>query len=312
MTLEQYIKELLFEYECVTVPGFGAFLTRSINFSSDDLTGQFFPSNKKVTFNALLVSNDGILANYFAKKQNISYEKSLRLIEKEVKVWKKKLLTQTLYIGSIGKIKLKNKKFIFEPYGKLNFDSSSYGLRPITIKPITFRKASENKLLFTPVSSLKNISSIKTFYKYASVFLVLVTLSFSCFYLMQQYVYNQRLLNQEIAQKKIQNKVQSSTFNLGSLNSITLSIDVLKKQGNNKLNTTYYTIIAGTFRNKSYAKRKIKTLKKEGYDSEMAQINPKGMFRVAYGRFESKREAVKLLYSLKNIQKKDAWYLIER
>ena len=32
MTLEQYIKELLFEYECVTIPNFGAFLTRSYDF----------------------------------------------------------------------------------------------------------------------------------------------------------------------------------------------------------------------------------------------------------------------------------------
>ena len=31
MTLELYIEELLYDYECVTVPGFGAFLTRSYN-----------------------------------------------------------------------------------------------------------------------------------------------------------------------------------------------------------------------------------------------------------------------------------------
>ena len=39
MALEQYIKELLFDYECVTIPGFGAFLTRSYGFQVNNITG---------------------------------------------------------------------------------------------------------------------------------------------------------------------------------------------------------------------------------------------------------------------------------
>ena len=58
--------------------------------------------------------------------------------------------------------------------------------------------------------------------------------------------------------------------------------------------------------------RKIENLKTEGYNAEIAKVNPKGMYRVAYGRYKSKSEAIKLLYLLKNTLKKDAWYLIER
>jgi len=321
MALEQYIKELLFEYECVTVPSFGAFLTRSYTFQVNNITGEFIPARKELTFNSLLISNDGVLANYFATKQKISYENALRLIEKEVGVWKKKLSTQALYIGSLGEMKLnQNKKIEFEPYGKLNFDSSVFGLSPFTKKPLSSFKNSKTitvtgkreKLIFTPENKYRKLPLSKTFFRYAAIGLIGIALSVSTFYFGDHYINNQRHINQEIAQNKIQNNIQSATFNLGNLNSVSLSINVIKEDEIPKLKHTYYSIIAGTFRNKSYAKRKIETLKKEGYNSTLAEINPKGMFRVAYGRFKSKNEAIKLLYFLKYTLKKDAWYLIER
>ena len=62
MQVSQYIQELLYQYECVTIPNFGAFLTRSFEAKLDD-NGKFFPPRKEVTFNQLLSSNDGILGN---------------------------------------------------------------------------------------------------------------------------------------------------------------------------------------------------------------------------------------------------------
>ena len=319
MALEQYIKELLFEYECVTVPGFGAFLTRSYNFQVNKLTGEFSPSRKELTFNSLLTSNDGVLANYFSKKQNISYESAIRIIEKEAGVWKKKLSSQPIFIGSLGKLMLnENKKIEFEPYGKLNFDSSVFGLSPFVKKPKRLIKQLETislldiseDLVFVPENKKNHIS--KSFYRYAAIGLVAIALSGSSFYFGDQYFSERRLMNQENAQNKIQNNIQSATFNLGKLNSVSLTINVVKSKKITKLKNPFYSIIAGTFRNKAYAERKIKTLKKAGYSAALADINPKGMFRVAYGRFRSKKDAIKLLYLLKYTLKKDAWYLIER
>ena len=319
MAVEQYIKELLFEYECVTVPGFGAFLTRSYNFKVNKTTGEFFPSKKELTFNSLLTSNDGVLANYFSKKQNISYESAIRLVEKEAGVWKKKLITQPIFIGSLGKLILNdNKKIEFEPYGKLNFESSVFGLSPFIKKPLKAIKKSKTvsllvtgeDLVFLPENKKIHIS--KSFYQYAAIGLIAIVLSGSSLYFGDQYFSEQRLINQENAQNKIQDNIHSATFNLGKLNSVSLSIGVVKKKNFAGLENPYYSIIAGTFRNKAYAERKIKSLQKEGYSAALADINPKGMFRVAYGRFKSKKEAIKLLYLLKYTLKKDAWYLIER
>ena len=56
MSLEKYIEELLYDYECVTVPDFGAFLTRSFPFEIDKINGRFNPPKKKLTFNSLLTN----------------------------------------------------------------------------------------------------------------------------------------------------------------------------------------------------------------------------------------------------------------
>ena len=314
MTLELYIEELLYDYECVTVPGFGAFLTRSYNFKINRISGEFVPSRKEIAFNSLLKSNDGVLSNYLAKKQKISYEKALRQIEKEVKEWKKKLKTQALFIGNLGKLSLnQNKKIQFDPYGKINFDSSSYGLISFYRTPVSsFNYAKKERLNFTPGKTKKVLPFIKNYFRYAAIGLIGLIIGSSSYYFSNVYLTNQRIINQQIAQKEIEKNVQSATFDLGKLNSFILSVDVIQKNKIPETKTTYYSIIAGTFRNKSYAMRKIENLKTEGYNAEIAKVNPKGMYRVAYGRFKSKSEAIKLLYLLKNTLKKDAWYLIER
>ena len=126
MQLQQYIKELLYRHECVTVPNFGAFLTRTISLLIQPKTGVFSPPTKEVSFNHLLKSNDGILAHYMAQKENISYEQALRKIEKEVIIWKQKLQTQHLTFVGIGEMRLNpQKKINFFGLQKFKFEFST-------------------------------------------------------------------------------------------------------------------------------------------------------------------------------------------
>ena len=61
MNLVQYIKELLYQYECVIIPQLGAFLTQPIAIRIDREQGIFFPPGKELSFNGLLTHNDGLL-----------------------------------------------------------------------------------------------------------------------------------------------------------------------------------------------------------------------------------------------------------
>ena len=60
------------------------------------------------------------------------------------------------------------------------------------------------------------------------------------------------------------------------------------------------------------AEKKVESLKLEGYPAELAQSNPDGLYRAAYGRYSTKKEAINMLYFLKYTLEEEAWYLEER
>tara|TARA_B100001175_G_scaffold165722_2_gene140483 strand:- start:11038 stop:12015 length:978 start_codon:yes stop_codon:yes gene_type:complete len=324
MQLQKYIKELLFRHECVTVPNFGAFLTHTINVLIQPETGVFTPPRKDVSFNNLLKSNDGILAHYVAKKENVSYEKALRKIEKEVIIWKQRLHTQYLTFAGIGEMRLnQQKKIIFSPFGAINFDLSTFGLssfirksiftNPINTeepKPITIME-NENKdnLIFTPEENENKRSPIM---RYAIIGLIGVSLIGVAYYFGNQYIADEKAKATEMAQKKIKSNVQKATFDLGALSKLDLTLEANTEViEDTPLAETFYSVIAGSYRSMENAEKKLAQLKAEGFDAAFTEVNPEGLHRVAFGRFISKREALNLYNYIRYALKEEAWYLEE-
>ena len=318
MLLTRYIQELLYQYECVTIPHFGAFLTRPLMAKVSD-GGNFYPPRKEVTFNQLLKTNDGILAHYVAQKEGLTYENALRLIEKEVSSWKKRLKTQTLRFPGVGEILLNfDKKITFIPWGKVNFNTSSFGLthfkRKLSNNTIIQPKISSlmknnNDLMFTPEKEKTKKSPML---RYAAIGIIGIALLASSYYFGDQYVTEQRLVAQQKAQQQIEKNVQEATFDLGTLSEIEVSVVSKPVQEATPLDENYYSVIAGSFRSIENAEKKVETLNEEGYTAALAQSSPDGLYRAAYGRFTSKKEAINLLYYIKYTLKEDAWYLEEK
>ena len=319
MLLTRYIQELLYQYECVTIPHFGAFLTRPLMAKVSD-GGNFYPPRKEVTFNQLLKTNDGILAHYVAQKEGLTYENALRLIEKEVSSWKKRLKTQTLRFPGVGEILLNfDKKITFIPWGKVNFDTSSFGLTHfkrklsnntiIQPKISSLMKNNNDALMFTPEKEKTKKSPML---RYAAIGIIGIALLASSYYFGDQYVTEQRLVAQQKAQQQIEKNVQEATFDLGTLSEIEVSVVSKPVQEATPLDENYYSVIAGSFRSIENAEKKVETLNEEGYTAALAQSSPDGLYRAAYGRFTSKKEAINLLYYIKYTLKEDAWYLEEK
>jgi len=319
MLLTRYIQELLYQYECVTIPHFGAFLTRPLMAKVSD-GGNFYPPRKEVTFNQLLKTNDGILAHYVAQKEGLTYENALRLIEKEVSSWKKRLKTQTLRFPGVGEILLNfDKKITFIPWGKVNFDTSSFGLTHfkrklsnntiIQPKISSLMKNNNDDLMFTPEKEKTKKSPML---RYAAIGIIGIALLASSYYFGDQYVTEQRLVAQQKAQQQIEKNVQEATFDLGTLSEIEVSVVSKPVQEATPLDENYYSVIAGSFRSIENAEKKVETLNEEGYTATLAQSSPDGLYRAAYGRFTSKKEAINLLYYIKYTLKEDAWYLEEK
>lgn len=316
MQITRYIQELLYQHECVTIPHFGAFLTRSFGAKVTP-DGQFSPPRKEVNFNQLLIANDGVLAHYFAQKEAISYEQALRLIEKEVSSWKRRLQTQTLRFPGVGEIRLNAaRKIEFIPWGKVNFDLKTYGLTEFKRDPLMtnttpnlMENSNKEDLMFTPEK--KNSGSKRgPLLKYAAVGVIGIALLSAAYYFGDQYITEERILAQEKAQQQIEKNVQEATFDLGTLDPIEVNVVAASKEV--RPDRVYFSIIAGSFRSIENAEKKVSQLIKEGYPAALTGGNTEGLHRVAYGRYETKKEAINMLYFLKYTLKEEAWYLEEK
>ena len=321
MLIKQYIKELLYIHECVTIPSFGAFLTQSTRAFVNYEVGNFEPPKKIIGFNILLKNNDGVLANHLAKKEKISYEKALKKIEKEVIIWKQRLNTQNLFFPGIGEMKLTyDKKIEFFPSRQINFDSNSYGLKPFQRNPIKkIIPVSDNKnlfhmdnqtkddLMFTPEEK----KSQNPLLRYAAIAILTIAQLGTSYYYGDKYMTEEKIEATKIAQKKIKDNVLNATFDLGTISKIELNFDAENNYIQPVAEYNFYSIIAGSFRSMSNAEKKLSTLIEEGYNAEYSKSSPEGLYRVAYGRFESKKEALKLLNFIRYTLEEEAWYLEE-
>ena len=321
MLIKQYIKELLYIHECVTIPSFGAFLTQSTRAFVNYEVGNFEPPKKIIGFNILLKNNDGVLANHLAKKEKISYEKALKKIEKEVIIWKQRLNTQNLFFPGIGEMKLTyDKKIEFSPSRQINFDSNSFGLKPFQrnlikkIIPVSDNKnlfhmdnQTKDDLMFTPEEK----KSQNPFLKYAAIAILTIALLGTSYYYGDKYMTEEKIEATKIAQKKIKDNVLNATFDLGTISKIELNFDAENNYIQPVAEYNFYSIIAGSFRSMSNAEKKLSTLIEEGYNAEYSKSSPEGLYRVAYGRFESKKEALKLLNFIRYTLEEEAWYLEE-
>ena len=298
MSIFKDISHLLHSNDCVILPDFGAFVLKSKSAYIEK--NKFFPPSKYVTFNSMLKDNDGLLAKFISQERKISYKKSLKLISDEVNVLNEKLseelIFDTEYFG-IFELKEKN-TLIFNPDFSINFDSSVFGLNSFDREPIfnISTKKTPKKVQFDTSYLLK----------YAAVFLSVLALSYFGYFNYNDYLNNEKLKNIAIAQEKIVENVQAATFNLGDLPPININVTAPVINDN----STYYSVIAGAFRSKRNAERLLNTLIINGYQASYTSINPKGLFRVAYARLKTRKEAAELILKIKT-SGQDAWLLIE-
>ena len=322
MEIKSYINDLLYQYECVTIPEFGSFLTRKIP-AKISFDGTFTPPKKEVSFNSLLKTNDGILAKHIAQKTNSNYESILKLINKKTIKWIEKLEVESLNFPGIGEMKLNNHgKIEFLPSNEINFYKNSFGLYSFKKNPlvnISYNKkydqimenSNNDDLLFTPES--KNKKRKIQYIKYSAIGLLIIVLIGSIYFFSDNYLSNQKLKEIEIAQKKIKSNVQKATFDIGKLSKVELNVNSnnSNKVSNLSSNEKYFSVIAGSFRSINNAENKLNSLIKEGYKAEMAKKSSEGFHRVAYGRFISKKKAINLLIFVKYTLQEEAWFLEE-
>ena len=331
MDLVKEIEQLLYFHECVTVPNFGSFLVSDTTAKVDFKKGKFLSPKRKISFNSLIKQNDGVLAKYISSNQNISYQNALEEIDERIKKWYQKIKIDTLIFKNIGEFYLNTEsKLCFQAYNTRNFSHNFFGLGDFSRLPfneselnIIINKETNTKNIIMDNDKKENLAfepeskkpAKKGKFKLVAIITSLVVLSVCGYYFGNDYIQNERIRSTEIAQKKIKNTVQKATYDIGSISSLELNIKanietieddtVLVEQGD------FYSVIAGSFRDERNAEKLLKKLKSEGFEASFAKNSSSGLFRVAYGRLRTKREAYQLLNFVKFTLELDAWYLVE-
>lgn len=309
MQLDTYISDLLYRYECVTIPELGSFLTQSVSASINENTNTFFPPKKVLSFNEQIQKNDGLLAHYMADVENTTFEIANKKIAKRVTALKESLEQgNVLSFENIGDIVFNNEgKILFEPSYKLNYLTDAFGLSQFETSAVTrevYKEEVERIENVIPIGLTAEKRKNKSYLKYAAIAVIALTLGgfvTSNFYVNQIETHNQ--LAQQEAEKQLDSKIQQATFNLNPLPAITLN--VTKQTGD-------FHIVAGAFRVEENCDKTVAQLKANGFSARKIGTNKYGLHQVVYASYETRLEAQKALRSIKGTHNSDAWLLVKK
>lgn len=286
MNLDKYIEDLLYRNECVVIPNFGAFIT-SVNSANLNNEGVFTPPSKSISFNKKIKKNDGVLANYIAELNDISFDEAMKLIKLNVSNFNNDILNRKdIVFSRVGVISINEELTEFVSYSNINYLKDSYGLSSVSS---SFIKRNKKKAPFS------------NFSKYAAALIAGLLIS--------SIVYNNEL--NKIAQKNIiayqqadlliEKEIQKATFVIE--NPLPLVKMIVKE------NIGDFHVVAGSFSVEENSFTRLKQLKNKGYKARKIGQNKFGLFQVAYSSFHTRSDADMALEKIRISDNEAAWIL---
>lgn len=319
MKLEKYIAQLLYRYQCVTVPEFGSFLTETRPSKLQPNTYTFYPPKKVVSFNALLKKNDGLLVHHISQNAGIPYNQAVELVHQEVSLWRKVLESkEILILKNIGELRLNlENNLVFTAAENSNYLPESFGLSPV-VSPIIRRNYIQETVEDAPKEEVVFEEDIKepvvmvpidrkkkkyTLVKYGVAAALILGLGFFADdYYGKEITQNTLLVEHEV-QQEVEKKIQEATFVIESAKIAPVTL-VIKEE---KLN---YHIVAGAFREEANADKAYQDLIGQGYKSRKLDKNKYGLYPVLFGSYTTYEEARENLKKVRSINS-EAWLLVQ-
>lgn len=314
MRIDQHLSQLLYRYQCVTIPGFGAFLTEIKSAQLIEASNTFYPPKKIISFNVNLKNNDGLLANHIAHSERLSYADAVEQIEETVKEWKKELQSNnSIALKNIGAISLNTENnIVFEPLESLNYLTDAFGLASFVSPPVkreVFKKEITILEENVPIQFTPEKRGAQPWLKYAAIFAL--GLGMAGFFGNQWYqkkIATETLLVEKAVQQKVESTIQQATFFIENpIPSVTMV--ALQETINEEVYN--YHVVAGAFRNEENAKRATQNLINLGYAAKKLEANKYGLYPVLIGSYPTMETATEAKMNLQNTHTKDAWILIQ-
>lgn len=328
MKIEKYISGLLYRYQCVSIPGFGAFLSEWQSAQIAEGHNSFVPPRKVISFNSHIKTNDGLLANHIALQEKISYETALAKIQTQVVFWLEKLQNkEVLTLENIGEVFSNSENnLVFKPNTSVNYLMDSFGLSGFnspeiirenqtqnTTETISIPQTiAENEILEeevteneTPVIPLVQTKPNTNWLKYAAAIALFSSAGTYGYKLYYDYTIDQKtILVEKSVQEKVNQKLQEATFVLPNpMATVDLTLE-------EKPNAKYH-VVAGAYRSEQNAEKAMKELVSQGFEAHLLTKNKYGLIPVAFGSYSNLKDAQNLKLKIKTKDSIDAWLLID-
>ena len=344
MHVEEYIARLLFNNDCVIVPGLGAFIANPVEARYEPFQEKFFPPGKRISFNVKLNHNDGLLAGSISRWLDISYDEAI----KQVRTWVHHIQKQlqngnSVELGEIGLLRLnENQMMVFQPSYATNFSKKAFGLTPISALPIVRQEKTsalaEDEIIEQTVEPVRRPKVIPMYAKVAAaaaVTLLALWIPFrsdlnqlklhqsgldifkspTAFYSKLSYDKKAETLkeNKTLLLKEIDTSgvilwdFENSDFGPDDFTIPVRFSEEIRNQMSAR-RTGQYHLIVGCFREINNANRLVKKLRKMGTEASIIGKRH-GLNIVSYGAYHTTDEARKHLFWVKQNIQDEAWIL---
>jgi hypothetical protein len=313
-----YIFELLYSNECVVFPGLGGFVTNYRPARIHPVLHTFSPPAKELLFNPRLRSNDGLLANYIAQKESITYEEALRLLSEEAARIQELLNTSRRFeILNVGVIyKDIEGKICFEPSGEVNFLLSSFGLGEF-ISPAINRDRKIRHIEARPVLSgpgeTRRLHIPATLVRAAVIAIPVIALSVLGWF-NSGTITNWASQTSELLPKwsnenplpvstKAVKPLQKPVFQARKVSDNSTLPAVVSASGS-------FAIIGNCFSIEDNARNYVNDLKSAGFtEAGYLPADGKALFKAYFGRYQSRAQAETALQDIKKSRAPQAWIM---
>jgi hypothetical protein len=326
MNHNKYISELLFEYDCVVIPGFGGFIGNYMPARIQATYHTFFPPFKSILFNSNLKQNDGLLAVRVSQGEKMSYSEALFSIRSLVNNWNRQLDSGfTIEIDQVGKLfRDREGNLQFEQSGEINFLAESYGLSSI-ISPAIKRQGPgrklEKKILRFAGSPSHNRRYIPKVLKWAALIALpigtaaffgisnlekikslSVAYSGMLFSNSSPVVVKRTPLVRPVFKPKPETVKVSPVLSEPAKQEPVIVKPSLEKP---------FAIIVGAFKFLENAEGLVSDLRSKGYDAAITGQTKTGLYRVSLNSFADKNEAFEQLALVRSKEFSSAWLLVK-
>jgi cell division septation protein DedD len=218
--LAPYLKELLYRYERVIIPGFGGIVTEHTPARLDEEKQVFLPPLNKLQFDPNLIENDDLLVNFIASKDEMTHDSAMNFVKFQVDDWKEKLETESLVLDDLGVFSKDEEGTVqFSPDETSHILTESFGLSETTT--ITALEDSEDREI-TPIKPIRKRKKKRkksgwgSFLSYAATFALLFTIGW---FLYQQILKNNADMREitqikEEQDKEINAQIRNAIFEI--------------------------------------------------------------------------------------------------